>query len=146
MIETVPCTVAHLRELAASLRAEELAEIAAVNENPERLMIALWHSSPQPWAAVRDGKVIAAWGDSAPVLSREGHVWLFTSTAVEKIPLRLYREARSWVGRLLVPRETLRSSVGVKCERAIRFYRMLGFDIGEPIGPFREIRISRWAS
>lgn len=143
MIEFERCRIRHLHEIAWRLRAEEQAEIAATKLKTRHVMLSLYRQTIEPWAAVCHDGVVAVWGDAAPVLAREGSLWLFTSPLIEKMPLTFAREARRWIGRYLESRETLVSGIGVGCGRAVRFYGMLGFVIHEPVGGFHEISIGR---
>ena len=136
MIETVPCTIAHLRALAATILAEK------PGDDHGRLMPALWYSTPEPRAAMRDGRIIAAWGDSAPILSSEGCLWFFT--AAEAMVPALIRKAKQEVRRMLVSRETIRAGLHSPTPACIRFYRAIGFQIdGADLRMDRELTITR---
>lgn len=145
----VPCTLAHLRELARTMRAEDRAELEAAGLVPRHVLYRLWRASAPCRAAVIDGKVAVAWGDAGGVLSDTGEMWLFTTPQAGLLPIAFFREARRDIAARLRGRRILRAHVIDGYERALRLYRLLGFAIGEPtpIGPhqqlFREIRLER---
>lgn len=143
----VPCTLAHLRRLAVTLRPEDRAEIEMAGLVPRHALAALWRLSPMPRAAIVDGEVAAAWGDTAALLSDEGSVWLFTSPAVARLPLAFYREARAQIAEWLGSRQVLRAHAADSYRAAIRFFTLLGFSIGEPVlfakGFYCEMTIER---
>lgn len=138
------CRIAHLHALLGSIREEERAEFAAVGVKPRHGLVALWKKTPEPWAALDDvGHVLAVWGDAGPVLASEGLPWIVTGRRIEEHPLWFFREVRRQIEKMLVSRETLRSGIGEGCAKALRFYRLLGFTIGDAVNGFHEIRISR---
>lgn len=147
--EILPCRIEHLRELARTMRAEDREEIEAVGMKPRHLLSARWRQSADPMAAIVDGEVAACWGDAAPLLSDEGHLWLFTAPPIERLPLAYYREAKADLGRRLAHRTVLRTYTTASYGRAVRFFSMLGFVPGEPlrlgggVTLYREMRLER---
>jgi hypothetical protein len=141
-----PCRLTHIFRLSHNLRPEERAELALVTDQPRHIMVKLYSESVDPYAALLYGRPVAAWGDCAPVLSSEGHLWLFTAPEVENIPLTFFACAKAEVERYLLARQALRFDILASSERSARFWRMLGFSIGEEAGGFRECRRERaWA-
>jgi hypothetical protein len=139
-----PCRLAHIRAVANNLRPEEKAEISLVTARPRRhLMIALWLRSSYSVALMIDGSTAAIGGDSAPILSNESHAWMFTTSLIERAPLAFFRTLRAEIGKQLLIRSKLRSSIIATSDRCARFYRALGFEIGEEENGFREISIGR---
>jgi hypothetical protein len=146
MIELEACRVRHLHAIAADLRAEEKFELGMLGvEKPRHAMLSLYRDTLYPMAALGNGCPIAAWGDAAPPLAHDGLLWLFTARRIERFPISFAKIARREIERMLVGRKTLRSSVHKSCDRALRFYRMLGFEAieGTVIDGFVEIRIGR---
>jgi hypothetical protein len=125
------------------MRAADRAEIELCGLVPRHALTQLWRESIEPKAAIVDGEVAAAWGDAAPTLSYEGYVWLFTAPPIERIPFAFYRETRQIIARYLQVRRSLLAHVACDYERSIRFFAMLGFKVGEPVGMYRELRIER---
>ena len=145
-ISIEPCRIRHLHAIAADLRAEERFELPLLGvTKPRHLMLRLYRETLYPMAALANGHAIAVWGDASPPLAAEGTLWLFTSRMIESFPISFAKIARREVERMLVGREALRSSVHKSCERALRFYRLLGFEEieGTVIDGFVEIRIPR---
>lgn len=100
---------------------------------PRHALFRLWRDSPDPQVAeYHDGRLAAAWGDCGGMLDATGAAWLFTTQAVELAPLAFFREARSWAYGRLAVRQRLVSSVRSDYTSALRFFRMMGFAIGEP--------------
>lgn len=128
----VPCTLAHLRELATNLRPEDRREIEGAGLVVRHFLIRLHRRTMEPMAALVDGEVAACWGDEAGVLSDTGMMWLLTAPPVARLPLAFYREAKAEIARRLATRGTLVADVAADYDAAIRFFGMLGFAIGEP--------------
>ena len=143
--EIVPCRLNHLREIARTMRPEDREEIELTGLHPRHLLHDLWRRSLDPKAALIEGEVAAVWGDAAPLLSRDGSMWLFTAPIIAKVPLAYFREARRDIRQRLQIRDTLYAHVACSYERSLRFFEMLGFTVGEQTenALFREIRIGR---
>jgi hypothetical protein len=146
----IPCTLGHLRELARTMRAKDRAEIESVGLKPRHLLFARYRKSWDSKTALVDGEVAACWGDNAPMLSEEGHLWLFTAPPVERVPLAYLREVRRDVARRLENRSVLRTYTTDSYKQAIRFFAMAGFVPGPPITLngggsvlYREMRLVR---
>lgn len=129
--EIRPCTLAHLRDLALHMRAADRAEIAGAGRIARHLLIALWRRSLDPRVGLLDGHVAAAWGDEAGLLDEEGAMWLFTTPLVERLPLAFFRQTRAEIAERLQVRRRLISEVAEDYTAALRFFRLLGFEIGE---------------
>jgi hypothetical protein len=145
--EIVPCSLGHLRMLARTMRAEDRAEIEALGLKPRHVLFHQWRASIEPKAGLVDGEVAACWGDAAPLLAAEGSIWLFTAPPIERVPLAYFQEARRDIAERLRVRRVLRAHVACDYERALRFFAMLGFRVGDVVtmagGAYREIRIER---
>ena len=139
-IEIQPCKISHLHRLMGSLRAEERAELDIMRIKPRHAMIALWKATPEPWAAVDETEqVLAVWGDAAPTLASIGLPWVFSGSAIERVPLWFFREVRRQIEKMLVSRETLRCEIAAGCTKALRFYALVGFEIGEAVDGFHQV-------
>lgn len=130
--EIVPCKLSHLRVLAATMRAEDRAELESIGVIARHGLYELWRQSEAPMTALIDGEVAAAWGDTAGTLETEGRLWLFTAPIIERMPLAFFRETRRVIGTLLECRTSLKSRIIGPYDKAMRFFAMLGFEIGEP--------------
>lgn len=127
------CRLADLRALALTMRPADRAEILASGHTVRHLLFRLWRASVEPKCALVDGEVAACWGDEAGLLSENGVMWLFTTPTVEKIPLAFFREARAEIARRLETRRTIISDIADGYDAALRFFRLLGARIGEPM-------------
>lgn len=127
------------------MRAEDRAEIEAVGLVVRHTLVTLYRRTPQPRVALIDGQVAAVWGDAAPLLADTGVVWMFTADPVERLPLAFFREAKAEIAGYLTYRRSLRTQVACCYGRALRFLRMLGFDLGDTVlnGKYREITIKQ---
>lgn len=146
--EIVPCRLSHIRRLARDIRADDRAELEGCGLVARHALQALWRRTPDPKCAVIGGDVAAAWGDHGGLLDPVGLMWFFTTPAIERIPLAFFREARRQIDVYLQWREALIADVGAEYDKAIRFFRMLGFEIGEPRmseqgTAYRRMRIER---
>ena len=144
-IQIVPCRLAHLRSVAARLRPEERAELAALGELARHSLHALWRDTLNPWAALLDGCAVACWGDSAGTLASEGCLWVATTPEIDHIRFAFARIARQEIDGMLFSRASVRTSVHKSCERALRFARLLGFrETGADVGEgFIDMRVMR---
>jgi hypothetical protein len=124
----------HAGMLALRMRPEDRAELinfgfCDVRRTLRRLMLLSTYCR----SALIDGEMAAMWGVSGSFMGYSGKAWLFTGQSVEKLPLAFFREARREVNEMLVGRSELVSQVLFSYERSIRFFRMLGFEIENPL-------------
>lgn len=148
--EIVPCKPIHAGMLARRLRADDRAEIVGLGHcDVRRVLRSLMRSSLYCRSAFVDGEMAAMWGVTGSLMDESGRAWLLTGPAVERVPLAFYREGRRQIEEMLKSRRVLVSQVAFSYDRAIRFFRMLGFSIGtpEPIGRDGSYycRIAKWA-
>lgn len=145
--QIVPCRLAHIRALAATMRPDDRAELEKAGLIVRHALHHLWRESLAPRAALVDGEVAACWGDGGSLLGVEGRMWLFTAPPIERLPLAYFREARREIAAALQHRRVLRAHVLCGYARAERFFQMLGFRLGDPqrvgAGLYREMRIDR---
>ena len=140
MIELTACRLAHLRAVVNNLRIEEIEECAKAGIKPRHIMHALYRASSYSRAMLLDGECAAVGGDNAPGLSFRGQVWFFSTPLVERAPLAFYRLMREEVAKRLTIRNTLVTSALATSDRCLRFWRMLGAEIGEPDAVGVELR------
>lgn len=119
-------------KLARRLREEDRAAAAAAGFAPRDLLYRMWRDSPYRRAALIDGQVAALWGCYAPLLCATGEAWLKTAPEVERLPLAFVKEARRELVAMLENRVELQTAVDARSERAIRFVRILGFELDPP--------------
>lgn len=147
--EIMSCKLHHLRTLAATLRREDRAEFEMAGMVPRHRLYELWRMTVDPKAALVDGEVAAAWGDAAPLLATEGRMWMVTAPPIERVPLAFFREGRLDIEERLRVRHALSSCIAGPYDKAVRFFAMLGFEIGPPVliggNQYRDIRLERAA-
>jgi hypothetical protein len=141
-IEIVPCRLSHIREAARFLRREEIVECAALNQTPRHLLHHLWKQTPEPRAAIANGRVLAVGGEAAGVIGLISEVWLFTTALVESMPFAFVRALRGELDRILAVRGEIVASVHVSCMRSQRLFEMLGAEF-EPslVSGFLDLRL-----
>lgn len=123
------CRAADIAVMARTLRDDDRAEIEDAGLPVKHFLFRLYVDSLYRRAALVDGEIAAIWGDCAPLLSTEGHVWLLTAPPIERIPLTFFREARREIGELLRLRSLLRADTGAGYHKAHRFFALLGFQV-----------------
>lgn len=123
--------MAHARELADHMRAEDRAEVEAMGHTPHEAMErALQVSGRDCYAMLIDGKVAAVGGVATfNLLARAGSPWLLTTVLVEKHPKEFYRITRQAVSILRDQFDYLVNLVDTRHEKAMRWLRRLGFHV-----------------
>ena len=147
-VRIVSCRAAHIAEIARTMRSEDRAEITATGMQVKHFLFRLYAESPlYRRAALVDGEVAAVWGDMAPLLATEGQMWLLTAPPVERVPLAFMREVKAHVKKHLEVRSVLRADASAEYERALRFFKLAGFDVlptgSDGSAARRELRIER---
>ena len=132
MIRSEPCTLAHVRAILPRLRKEDRIELGSDPRAPRHTLIDLWRNSYFKQTYIIDGEIAAVVGGSGSISDDTAHLWLFTTDVVEKVPVTFVKEARRTLDSLLRQKRVLLSSVLASHERALKTYRMLGFDVGPP--------------
>lgn len=148
-VTTVDAVLAHCGQLASRLRTEDRREIEAMGEVPRHLLVRLYRASSIRRTVFVGGEIAAMWGCGGALLGTVGEAWLFTTHAVERVPLAFLKTARRGISSMLETRWTLISDVSADYERSIRFMMMLGFTVEAPraIPPYgamlRRLTLSR---
>jgi len=125
-IEIVPCRLSHIRQAAALLPREEIAECAALGVKPRHILYDNWRRTPEPRAALANGRVLAVGGEAAGVIATTSEVWLFTTIFVDSMPISFVRALRTEIDRVLATRGEIRAMAHASCERSCRLLTMLG--------------------
>lgn len=127
-------TRAHAEALASVMRAEDIAEAWAWSLKPplEALLYSM-ESSAIAWTALIDGEVASIFGVGPSAMDVEkGVVWHLSGSVVDKHPIAYARVCRPVVWKLLEVFPTLVNAVDGRYEKAQRWLRWLGFQLGEP--------------
>jgi hypothetical protein len=134
--QILPCRLAHVREIAQTMRADDRREFELAGMVPRHRLFQLHQMTTDPKAALIDdgtgARVAAIWGDAAALLARDGLMWLVTAPVIEQLPVAFFREARREVQKVLLYRERLRSCIAGPYAKAERFFSLLGFEIMPP--------------
>jgi hypothetical protein len=125
----------HFRMLVERLRDEDKAEIEAAGLSANKALWKSYRSAMLRRTAFVDGEIAAMWGVSGTLMSNVGHPWLLTTPACEKVPFAYVREGKKHASEMLQLHPILSNFVDASYERAIRFLKLAGFDVGKPF-PF----------
>ena len=118
-------------KLAASLRENDARELVGMGGDPLKIIRANYRHGILRTSYFVDGEIAAMTGLCGGALADEGLPYLFTTAAVEKVPISFLKEARAMVRRMLILRKTLTGYVAADYEGAMRLLTALGFDLGE---------------
>lgn len=129
--EIRPATVRDALRLARVLRDEDRQEIVGHGREPRELLRWLCQDSVYARSGFVDGQIAAMWGMQGTMIGSIGVPWLFTSPAVENVPLAFYRESRREIGEMMTTRTRLETTVLSGYTRSIRLFTLLGFHVGE---------------
>ena len=133
----VPVRAEHIEQLAATLRAADLAEclVSGFSSALEAVALSV-ERSDLAGAWVVNGRVGAIFGCTAtgsvlgpPV---EGIAWVLTSEVVRENPLRFYRDARRALAEMQRYCPVLFNFVDGRYAGALRFTASLGFKVSPP--------------
>ena len=147
--EIVDCKPIHLSMVANRLRPEDRDEILATGSEPRHLLYSYFRNSAHRWAAFVDGDIALVGGCFGPLVSQEGAAWLYTTPAIERVPIAFAKEARRWLRQVLEEKTIITTTCIATYERSLRFWTMLGFkdEGGEQVNgkTFRNLVIRRGA-
>lgn len=146
MTRQEPCTLAHIRAILPRLREDDRAELEAAGK-PRHVLIHLWRESSVRRSYFVDDEIAAVWGCSGALAGETGELWLFTTPAVERVPITFIKEARRSIHEMLHTHTTLVSGVLAGYAKAEKFLEGMGFVMGDaqPYGDkmFRQVTLSR---
>ena len=145
--QIVPAEVPHLRALEADMREADRSEIAGLGVTVRTALWKAYRNSPICRTAIIDGQVAAMWGvcvglrGGISLLGREGVPWLHTTAAVEKLPVSFVKAGKAELAAMVALYPRLESFVAAEYVAAIRFLRILGFEIDPamPVGAHGEM-------
>lgn len=137
MIDIVPATLEHARDLAPRLRPADVAEIeAASGRDGEHALSEAIERGVWSEALVLDGKVEAIGGLGAvSLLFGPGIPWLLGSSKMVERARWFLAESRRQVARMLEHYGQLQNQVDARNLASIRYLKRLGFTI-EPPAPW----------
>lgn len=124
----VLATWAHVRDLAATMRAADKAECAALGYGPYDALRTSVGSTAEPFAGLADGKVVCLFG-----VSNGLHPWLLASDDLLRHRREFLRASRAWVEGVRREYPVLYNWVGADNVLAIRWLRWLGFTVTDQV-------------
>lgn len=134
----LPTTPPHLSLLAQNMRDNDKAEVVGVGSTIKRALWRGYRNSILCRTALIDGKVAAVWGlcvgmkNNVSLLSDIGVPWMLTTDAVEQLPISFCRQGRREIAAMRAIKPKLESYVAADYVQAVRFLKLLGFDVDEP--------------
>lgn len=131
-IVSVEAKLSHIRMLVPRLRAADRREIEGAGRVPRHFLFQLVRTSHIRRTVFVSGEIAAMWGCGGAALGLVGEMWLFTTPAVERVPIGFLKTARRGITEVLQTRSRLVSEVAADYEASIRFMRMLGFTASKP--------------
>lgn len=132
MIEIADMQIAHVYELAKTLREGDRLECEAIDIDPKAMLRKAYYTSVMKKVTLIDGKVAGAWGIESTVLGYRGLVWLMTSTLVEQAPLQLALAYRRSVSSMLKIFPRLENHCDSRYTRSLKMLQLCGFTVEDP--------------
>lgn len=138
MIVTVCASeVGDVYRLAANLRADDAAEVAALGYDPSVAIRRSYRDGILRKTYFVDGELAAMSGLCGPLIADIGEPYLMTTPAAERAKVSFLRLARGAVREMLTHRLRLQGEVAASYVRACRLLEVLGFTLAppRPLGP-----------
>jgi len=131
-IALAPSIIQDVYELANVLRFDDNLELRNMGAVPVKIMRENFKQGLLRKTYFVEGKIAAMTGICGSALDDVGEPYLFTSSAVEKVPLAFVKEARRSVNEMLEIKSILRGYCAADYTGACRLLEMIGFTLGEP--------------
>jgi len=137
-LEIRPANANDASELAANMRAEDLAEMAAGSaRDPLEVLVDGLRDSSECWTALYRGRVMAMWGvvpwQGSILGGRVGLGWLLTSPIVDRHPRVFWRACLREFPGLLERWGMLFNFIHCRHMKALRWARRLGLKLEAPV-------------
>lgn len=133
IIEIVPTTIAHIRELGDTIREGDRREIESYGFSHHKGLWRSFKGGLNNKTALIDGRVAACWGCGGVYMGDKGQPWLLTSYEVYKIsPLKFARIYQREVKNMLKLFPRLENYVDAQYDAAVRLLDIVGFTLEEP--------------
>jgi hypothetical protein len=121
-----------INALLANMRKKDIEECKAFGMSPGRALRRAVKSALYAKSAWLDGKIVAMWGVSGPVISEVGGAWMLTGNGVETIPLTFVHIAMQELEEMHKYKKALTGHVAADYHEAVRLLSILGFSIARP--------------
>lgn len=133
----VSATAEHAEELARTMRAADVAELADVGHKPHDALVRSLSGSMHAYAALIDGSVAAIWGVwPRSAFSSEAFPWMLCSDLAVRHPKAVHAYSTAWVVHVKAEFKWLHNYVSPRNVVAIRWLTRLGFEVSEELTPF----------
>jgi Protein of unknown function (DUF2833) len=120
----------HAAMVAASVRADDRAELAAVGQSPLMAAVTSLHSSTKAWTGIVDGEPICIFGVSEWA-DGSGRPWMIATDKLEPNQRIFLRKCKECVAAMLDGYNLLHNFVSADNTTAIKWLQWLGFEIGQ---------------
>ena len=130
-VAVAPSIIQDVYELARALRFEDGLELRNMGASPVKIMRDNFKQGLLRKTYFVDGRIAAMTGICGSALDDVGFPYLFTSSAVETVPLAFVKEARRSVNEMLKVKSILRGYCAADYAGACRLLEMIGFTLGE---------------
>ena len=123
----------HCPILARNMREGDKRECEDVGFTPQKAVWRSYRHSLMARTYFVDGELAAIVGMGGNALSDTGAPWLFTTYAVERVPLGFVRHSRAYVEEMLSVKPFLENYVSANYPQAVKFVQAVGFTLGETV-------------
>jgi hypothetical protein len=155
MIRIVDAEPRHVGMIARQMSESDCARFIGLGRDPRRVIRGFFRQSSYRRTALLDDEPIALWGVTGSLMSPAGLFWLQLSRAAKKFPLRVVKEGRTELARIMEMRHEIVCYLHHDDTVAMRFAKFFGFEIAEPAmiegigfvarrGSLRRIEIEPW--
>lgn len=140
-VQLLPSTLDHAHRLAPLLRAEDIAEGAALGRDASQALIRSFELSEVCYSAIFDGEVAALCGVVPGVrthLASVDRLWMLSGRGCSKFPKAFLRSSRVVLAVLQLRYDLLSNIIDARYRGALRWAESMGAVLGapEPHGPW----------
>lgn len=128
----VPAAAEHVGMLDRVMRDDDRAEATCFGLVPRAALWRSYRGAVLCKTVFVDDHIAAMFGLGGGLMADEGHPFLITSHAIERVPIWFSKRARVEMEGMLALRRVLSNIVDARYTRAIRFLEMLGFIVEAP--------------
>ena len=130
--QLVSAKTSDVATMTANMRSEDAAEATGLGVPLKRALWRSFRSSFWRKSLFIDGELAAMCGVGGNLLGGVGYPWVVTTAAVERLPIRYFREARRETEDMLLVFPRLEGLIAANYTRSLRFFALMGFEIHPP--------------
>lgn len=140
---SAPTTTSDLTRMLENMSPEDRDEADDYGIPVRRLLWKSYRNSLWRKSHFVDGELCAISAVSGVLLGGIGHPWICTTPVIERVPLTYFREARREIDMMLRVFPRLETLISAKNLKALKFFRLVGFEVFPPEGDSLFCRIVR---